>query len=137
MQVEKFLRPIYNALKKNEIVAIAFDGREGSKWIVTSFYQRKALFSTGPFELARRTGAIIIPTFIIRKKRHTHKLIFEMPLTLSENSDIEKALSEDTIRFAELLTYYIDKYPCHFGWLLFKIRKLQKAGIKYNLFQDK
>lgn len=137
MQVEKFLRPIYNALKKNEIVAIAFDGRDGSKWIVTSFYQRKALFSTGPFELARRTGAIIIPTFIIREKKYTHRLIFEMPLTLSENSDIERALSEDTIHFAKLLTNYIDKYPCHFGWLLFKIKKLQKAGIKYALFQDK
>lgn len=136
MQVEKFLRPIYNALKKNEIVAIAFDGRDGSKWIVTNFYQRKALFSTGPFELARRTGAIIIPTFIIREKRYAHKLIFEMPLTLSENSDIERALSEDTIRFAKLLTNYIDKYPCHFGWLLFKIKKLQKAGIEYTLFQD-
>jgi Kdo2-lipid IVA lauroyltransferase/acyltransferase len=137
IQIEKFLRPIYNALKKNEIIAIAFDGRDGSKWIVTSFYQRKALFSTGPFELARRTGAIIIPTFIIRKKKYTHKLIFEMPLNLSENSDIERALSEDTIHFAELLTNYIDKYPCHFGWLLFKIKKLQKAGIKYTLFQDK
>ena len=137
IQIEKFLRPIYNALKKNEIVAIAFDGRDGSKWIVTSFYQRKALFSTGPFELARRTGAIIIPTFIIREKKYTHKLIFEMPLNLSENSDIERALSEDTIHFAELLTNYIDKYPCHFGGLLFKIKKLQKAGIKYTLFQGK
>jgi KDO2-lipid IV(A) lauroyltransferase len=137
IQKGKFLRPIYNALKKNEIIAIAFDGRDGSKWIVTSFYQRKALFSTGPFELARRTGAIIIPTFIIRKNKYTHKLIFEMPLNLSENSDIERALSEDTIHFAELLTNYIDKYPCHFGWLLFKIKKLQKAGIKYTLFQDK
>lgn len=137
IQIEKFLRPIYNALKKNEIVAIAFDGRDGSKWIVTSFYQRKALFSTGPFELARRTGAIIIPTFIIREKKYTHKLIFEMPLNLSENSDIERALSEDTIHFAELLTNYIDKYPCHIGGLLFKIKKLQKAGIKYTLFQGK
>ena len=136
IEIGKFLRPIYNALKKNEIVAIAFDGRDGSKWIVTSFFQRKALFSTGPFELARRTKAIIIPTFIIREKKYTHKLIFEMPLNLSENSDIEKALSEDTIHFTELLTHYIDKYPCHFGWLLFKIKKLQKAGIKYTLFQD-
>jgi Kdo2-lipid IVA lauroyltransferase/acyltransferase len=135
IEIGKFLRPIYDALKRNEIVAIAFDGREGSKWIVTRFFQRKALFSTGPFELARRTKATIIPTFIIRGSKHTHKLIFETPFNLSQEGDIEKALGEDTMRFTKLLMNYIDKYPCHFGWLLFKIRKLQKAGIKYTLFQ--
>lgn len=134
LQVEKFLRPIYDVLKNNEIVAIAFDGRDSSKWVATNFFQRKALFSTGPFELARRTGSIIIPTFIFRKNRYYHKLIFEKPVTLSENSDLDKAMRTDTTNFTKRFVRYIEKYPCHFGWLLFKVKKLHNVGIKYDLF---
>lgn len=137
MQVDRFLRPIYDALRNNEIVAIAFDGRDGSKWVAIDFFQRVALFSAGPFELARRTGSSILPAFIIRKKNFTHKLVFEAPFELSKDTDIDTALNSDTRNFAKLLANYIGQYPCHFGWLLFKMKKLQKAGIKYTLFQDK
>ena len=136
IQVDKFLRPIYNALKNNEIIAIAFDGRDGLKLVPTIFFERTALFSAGPFELARRTGSTILPAFVIRKKDLTHRLVFEPLFGLSDDPDIERALRYDTRKFAELFSNYIERYPCHFGWLLFKIKKLQKAGISYNLFQD-
>lgn len=136
IQIDKFLRPVYNALKNNEIIAIAFDGRDGSKWVATKFFKRTALFSTGPFELARRTGSTILPAFVVRKKDLTHRLVFEPSFVLSDDPDIERALRYDTRKFAELFSNYIERYPCHFGWLLFKIKKLQKAGIPYNLFQD-
>lgn len=138
IQVDKFLRPLYQALGKNEIVALAFDGRDGSKWVTVDFYGRKALFSAGPFDLARRTGATIIPAFVVRKADRTHSLVFEPPFLLSEARDREKALGDDTARFVGLMLRYIDAYPCHFAWILFKIRKLEKAGIDYApaLFQD-
>lgn len=138
IQVDKFLRPIYKALRNNEIVALAFDGRDGSKWVTVDFYGRKALFSAGPFELARRTGATIIPAFVVRERDDTHRIVFEPTFPLSEDRDRDKALSEDTVRYVDLLLRYVDKYPCHFLWILFKIKKLEKAGIDYApaLLQD-
>lgn len=136
IQVDKFLRPIYIALKNNEIVAIAFDGRDGLKLVPTAFFERTALFSSGPFELARRTGSAILPAFVIRSKDFTHRLVLEPLFGLSDEPDKERALQEDTRKFAKLFAGYIERYPCHFGWLLFKIKKLQKADISYNLFQD-
>lgn len=136
IQADKFLRPIYNALKDNEIVAIAFDGRDGLKLVPTTFFERTALFSAGPFELARRTGSAILPAFVIRKKDLTHRLVFEPLFGLSDDPNKERALRYDTGKFAKLFADYIERYPCHFGWLLFKIKKLQKADIAYKLFQD-
>ena len=40
IQVDKFLRPLYKALNKNEIVAIAFDGRDGSVYQSVRFFFR-------------------------------------------------------------------------------------------------
>ncbi|MEW6416563.1 MAG: lysophospholipid acyltransferase family protein [Nitrospirota bacterium] len=136
IQGGKFLRPVYKALKNNEVVAIAFDGRDGSKWVAVDFFERKALLSSGPFELARKTGATIIPAFIIREKNDTHKLVLESPFKLSEDRDIGKALANDTRNFAELFANYIVKYPCHFGMVLYKLKKIKAAAIDNPFFVE-
>lgn len=136
LQVGKFLRPVFDALDRNEIVAIAFDGRDGKKWIEVDLFERKVLFSTGPFELARRTGATIIPTFVIRDTNDIQKLVLEPAFTLSADSDIKMALSSDTRRFAEHFAEYIAAYPCHFGMILFIMRQLQKEGAAHPFYSE-
>lgn len=128
LQVDRFLRPIYRALKNNEIVAIAFDGRDSSKWIAVDFFGRRALFSSGPFELARKTSATIVPTFIIRRKNNTHKLFLEPPLKLTSDSNLEKAVYQDTCKFANLFASYINRYPCHFGMVLYMMKNMYESG---------
>ncbi len=126
-QVDSFLRPIYQALKNNEIVAVAFDGRDSTQWIAVEFFGRKAWFSTGPFELARRTGAAVIPTFVIRKKDDTHRIIFESEFNLSEDNNMDIMLERDTKKFADIFARYITEYPCHFGMVLYKLKMAAEA----------
>lgn len=136
IQVDRFLRPVYKALKNNEIVAIAFDGRDSSKWVVADFLERKALFSSGPFELAIKTGAAIVPTFIVRQRDSTHKLIFESPFELTKDGDAEKALSINTKRYTKIFSDYVAKYPCHFGMILYRFKEAQKLGIAKPFFAE-
>ena len=136
IQAGKFLRPLYKALKQNKIVAIAFDGRDGSRWTSTNFFERKAYFSSGPFELARKTDAIIIPTFVVRDKNGFHTVVLYKSFELSNESDIEKALSIDTQRYSDIFAKYIARYPCHFGMILYKYKKMRAAGIGKPLFLE-
>ena len=122
-QVERFLRPVYQALKGNEIVAIAFDGRDSTTWAVVDFFGRRARFSTGPLELARRTGAAIVPTFVIREPGGRHRIEFLEEFRLSATSAAENAESEDAQNFARLFESYVEKYPCHFGMVLYNLRR--------------
>ncbi len=117
-QVDRFLRPVYQALKGNEIVAIAFDGRDSAKWVVVDFFGKKVRFSPGPFDLARRTGATIIPTFVVQRGDNTHRIFFEPPFTLSGDPDHERSLQQDTARFAKIFEGYVARHPCHFGMIL-------------------
>lgn len=122
IQAEEFLRPMLNALKNNEILSIAFDGRDGTNWTTVDFLGRKALFSSGPFRLARKTGAVIIPTFVVRNDDDTHSIVFEKAFHLPQGkmSDVKKAAESDTKRYAGFFSDYVKRYPCHFGMTLVK-----------------
>lgn len=128
IQVGKFLRPLYQALGKNEIIAVAFDGRDGANWVDVDLLGKKARLSTGPFEIARRTGAAIVPTFIVREGGGRHRLVLEPPFDLSPESDLTRAVREDTAAFARIFEKYIERYPCHFGMVLYKMRLMKDAG---------
>lgn len=122
IQVDRFLRPLYEALGRNEVVAIAFDGQDGSSRAPVDFLGKKVRFATGPFELARRTGAVIIPAFTIRNRNNTHRLVLEPAFELSPCSESEAAAIADTENFAKMFAGYVARYPCHFGMVLYKLK---------------
>lgn len=134
-QVDQFLRPVYHALMGNEIVAVAFDGRDSSRWAVVDFFDRQARFSTGPFELARRTGATIVPTFVIREPGGRHRIEFGEEFKLSGAAESERAIEEDVRRFAKVFERYVERYPCHFGMVLYNMRR-EPANPATALFLD-
>jgi len=123
-QVDRFLRPVYHALRGNEIVAIAFDGRDSSQWAIVDFFGRRARFSTGPFELARRTGAAVVPTFVIREPGGRHRIEFREEFRLSGAEGPEHAIEEDVRAFAKMFENYVERYPCHFGMVLYNLRRM-------------
>lgn len=135
-QVDRFLRPVYEALRGNEIVAIAFDGRDSTKWATVDFFGRKARFSTGPFELARRTGAAIVPTFVIRGEGGRHRITFGEEFGLSGDPDPAKALDADVGGFARIFQEHVALFPCHFGTVLYKLRRAAQASPATALFVE-
>lgn len=114
IEVGTFLRPAYKALNENKIIAIAFDGRESSKWEQVPFLGDKEFFSPGPFELARRTGATIIPTFVLKEQGGRHKIVFEKAFSMSMEADVKRANAQDTTNYAAIFAEYIQQRPCHF-----------------------
>ena len=52
LHVHRSVRPVIKALKNNELVAIALDGREGKDWITIPFLGKQANFSPGSIRIA-------------------------------------------------------------------------------------
>ncbi|MBI4838814.1 MAG: lysophospholipid acyltransferase family protein, partial [Nitrospirae bacterium] len=129
-------RNMLRVLQKNEILFIAFDGSEASKMIPVNFFNQKAFFSPGTFKLSFMTKAPILPTFIIRQKDDTHRIIIGPPFELVPAEDEEKTLALNTARFAKIFEEYILKYPCHYVMTLMRVEELiQEGALKTNLFQ--
>ncbi len=74
-----FLRPAFTALARNEVLGLAFDGGGGSRWADVPFLGRTARLSTQPVELARRTGAALLPTVVVRARGDERHRVVVLP----------------------------------------------------------
>jgi KDO2-lipid IV(A) lauroyltransferase len=136
IQSHTYLRPIVRALNKNAIVVIAFDGRTGSNWVSMRFLNRIAEFSPGPFNLAIKVGATILPTFVVRGKDNKHTIRFEPPMELEKSANYEETLQRNTVKYARIFKKYLLNYPCHFAMTLYSVKKEAEKGLNRPLFID-
>ena len=112
--IDKSLKEVFECLKRKEILTIAMDGREGSKWITIDFLGRKGLFSPGPMRIGLASKAPIIPVFILRQKGCRHRLIFHRAFALEETGNRKTDIFYNTQKFVSLMEEYIRKYPCYY-----------------------
>lgn len=117
---DKFLRHAIRCLEKNEIIAMALDGREGIKWAEIEFLKQRALFSTGVMKLIYRTKPVVLPTFVVRQDDNTHAIIITRPMKLTYSGNEENDIIENIKIFLSLFEQYIYAYPYLYGdsfWL--------------------
>ena len=105
------------SLKNKELLFIPLDQNFGSGGVFVDFFGRKAATATGPVVLALRTGAKILPCFIVRQENDTHKIIFEPPLALETGKDNQETVIINIQRLTGIIERYIRKYPAQWGWI--------------------
>jgi len=125
LRTDLHLRGVLTALRLNEVVALALDGREGANWQDVEFFGRRASFSAGPLKLAQRTGAAIVPTYIVRQADDTHRVYFEPPIFPQHITDRQRVLQG----LVSLFERNIRIRPCHFAMILYIIEQKARHGV--------
>jgi len=105
------------SLRNNEIVFLPLDQNFGTGGIFVDFFGQKAATATGPVILARRSGAVLLPCFIIRQEDDRHKIIFEPALDLAEGKDSHDSVLLNIQKLTSIIEFYIRKYPAEWGWI--------------------
>lgn len=105
------------SLRNNETVFIPLDQNFGTGGIYVEFFGKKAATATGPVILAQRTGASIVPCFIIRQKDDTHRVIFEEPLDLKAGRNSPDTVTAHIQKLTGIIESYIRRYPAEWGWI--------------------
>ena len=105
------------SLRNNEVLFMPMDQNFGTGGVFVDFFGRKAATATGPVVLAQRTGAAIVPAFIVRQKDDTHKIIIEPPLNLEKAKDQQDAIIKNTQKLTNIIEAYIRRYPAEWGWI--------------------
>jgi len=89
-------------------------GRDG---IVVDFFGIPSqTHITGPY-LAARTGASIVPIFVIRKGPGKYTIEVNEPLRLMHTDDIKDDLRQNTGKLNGIFEHYIRRYPEQWFWL--------------------
>lgn len=106
-----------HSLRNNRLLFIPLDQNFGTGGVYVDFFGRKAATATGPVVLARRTGAVILPCFIIRQKDDSHKIIFEPALDMKRGSNSKETTVINIQRITDAIESYIRKYPEQWSWI--------------------
>jgi KDO2-lipid IV(A) lauroyltransferase len=115
---EKATPKVMKALSQNRVVGILIDQRtKRSRGVWADFFGRKAPTTPGLAVLALRTGAPVVPVFMIRNGFRKHRLLIKEPLELANTGDLEKDVETNTQLFNRTLESIIREYPDQWFWV--------------------
>ena len=103
-------------LRGGGIVYIVIDQNPPYPDIMVDFFGYSVPSFKGPVVLAMRTGATILPAFIVYVNGWEHKLIIEKPFTLETTGDQERDVAHNLARLIKLTEGYIEQYPEQWWW---------------------
>jgi len=108
------VRKAYQTLRENELLYILGD-QHAPGGIVLDFFDRPASVFRGAVHLASRTGAAILPVFLIRQDFASYRLEIDSPLWLPEelSKAEEKRWLKKLVRITE---NKIKEYPEQWTW---------------------
>lgn len=114
----KAARKSLDVLKENKILALAGDRDFAENGIVLDLFGKPTLFPRGPAALSLRTGASIVPAFMLRNKDDGFTLRMEKPIEFSPTGNKERDLRGLIAIYKIIFEDYIRKYPDQ--WYMFR-----------------
>lgn len=113
-------RPILEELRAGRAVGILLDQNvlhsDGNVFV--DFFGTPASTTDGLARLALRTGAAVVPGFVLWDERQgRYVLRFEPALELVNTGDPERDVSENTARFTKVIEDCIRRYPEQWFWI--------------------
>lgn len=111
------MRPLLKALRQRELVGILLDQnarrREG---VFVDFFGKPASTNAGLALVARRTGAPVLPMFLVREGRR-YRMVIEPEVPLVATGDKAGDIRANTRRYNQALESVIRRYPEQWFWV--------------------
>lgn len=111
------LKKSLNALHRNEILYLIADEQHRNGGIPVHFFNHLAYTPIGPALLSLKTGAPILPMFILRRERLPHTLFIGPPVEIERTGEMKKDIENLTIAFTKLIEERIREVPTQWPWL--------------------
>jgi lauroyl/myristoyl acyltransferase len=116
--IDTFLRPLFKALRNNEIVGLAADRNLIGAGTVVDFFGAPCLLNDGHVSLALRTGAALVPAFSLRNPDNHFDAYVEPALALDRTGNAQQDVRAGMAKLAAVLEKWIGQYPEQ--WVMFQ-----------------
>jgi len=110
-------RQLVQVLRRNDLALVIADEYRSGDGIYVPFFGRTVLARRGPATLALRTGAAIVPVYLIRDPSGRLTLIIEPEIQLLRSGDIKLDVRENTLRITQWLERTVQSYPDQWNWM--------------------
>lgn len=120
------------ALRNNEILFILIDQNYGSDGrVFVDFFGHDAATAAGPVVFGNRTGAPVLPTFIMKDDTldaaDRHKIVIDPPVLMETSGDEKQSVIHNVARLTKIIEKYVRLYPHEWGGWMHKRWKSRKV----------
>jgi KDO2-lipid IV(A) lauroyltransferase len=128
--VDNALRKIYEALKRNGIVAVLIDQHAGTQGTLVPFLGRETSTIRTVAGLEYKTGCAVVPTYALLCEDNTYEIVLaEAPLPEMPGQSDDAVIAACQVQHNDILSEWVRRYPHHwFGWF----HKRFKESIDYR-----
>ncbi|MDI6782549.1 MAG: hypothetical protein QME64_00450 [bacterium] len=105
------------ALRKNQVLAIMADYDGGGETLNLPFLESTIQFPVASLFFAYRSGAPVVPAFIMRQPDDTHCVYFEPPLVRGNQLEPKADFQHFVTQFVGLIETYIRREPTQWAWM--------------------
>jgi KDO2-lipid IV(A) lauroyltransferase len=123
------VRQVLHRLEKNEIVLILGDNLKRGK-VQTVLFGQRVFSPRGPVSLALRSGAAVIPMYLIRNYQGGLHLTIEPEIPLITNAKIVETVGSSTEQIVRHLESLIRRYPDQWNWLTVRMQGVRAGADK-------
>jgi KDO2-lipid IV(A) lauroyltransferase len=117
-------RQILKCLRRNEIVCFITDERKRHTGIYVDFFGHPAPTATGPATLSLKTGAPLVPVFIVRDGENSQTIFVEPPLEYNLTGDSSRDTTTVTAAYTKVIEKYVRQYPEQWFWMSKRWKKV-------------
>ena len=108
---------IMRRVKAGETVGVLLDQNTAAgEAVFVDYFGKPAATHKGLAILALRTGAPLVPAFIVREGDR-HRVMFGKPLEISRTGDLERDIRETTALFTRTIESCVRRYPDQWLWV--------------------
>jgi KDO2-lipid IV(A) lauroyltransferase len=106
-----------NCLHRNEILYLIADEQQRRRGLPVIFFGQKAFTPSGPAILSLKTGAPILPMFVLRENGIKRTLLIGSPIEIERTSDEQRDILRLTAKFTNVIEEMVRQYPSQWAWL--------------------
>lgn len=111
------IKKALNCLRRNEILYLITDEQQIRGGLPVPFFGKMAYTAPGPAIFSLKTGAPILPMFVVREKGIPQTLFIGSPIEMELTSDEKKNTELLTAKFTKAIEDSIRRYPSQWPWL--------------------
>jgi lauroyl/myristoyl acyltransferase len=120
---EAFPRPAWRALDRGEVVIVPFETGGSGRVLSVRLGRRMARVPTRPWQIARSTGAPVVPALVVRDREASfHRVVFAPPIRVPRSAARDADLRA-VETFAGWYTGWLDRRPDHYAPYLLERRE--------------
>jgi KDO2-lipid IV(A) lauroyltransferase len=115
--VSASIKKSLNCLHRNEILYIVADEQQRRGGLPVPFFGQIAYTPPGAAIFSLKTGAPILPMFVLREHEVNRTLVIKSPLQFERSEDEQEDIERLTRQFTKVIEETVRQYPSQWAWL--------------------